>query len=218
MPLTHPGGKSSLAGVSGVRYFVSFLAAVLRQWGVIVSGGVIVGLIALFEHFSGRSLAGWPLKVAIGLSLLAAVFFAWRKERQQWERVGGLAPLSATPRELMSAYDGRTTSQGEKLAEAYKGKWLKVEGTISDAVEYGLTMALIGSSVIVTLAPILSYGMPAVFLRFGIKWRSPLSVLTSKETIVVLGQIEKVEKHNIWLKRCELLEVRVAQPETENKS
>jgi hypothetical protein len=200
-----------------LRYLVGFLAAVLRQWGVIVTGGVIVGVVALYEHFSGRSLAGWPLKIAIGLSLFVAVFFAWRKERQQWERIGGLAPLSATPRELMSVYDGRTTTQGEKLAKAYKGKWLKIEGTIYDAVEYGLPMALIGSSVIVTLTGTPSYGLPPVFLRFGIKWRSPLSVLTSRDTIVVLGQIEKVEKHNIWLQRCELLEVRTVQTEGQNE-
>ena len=64
-----------------LRHIWEFIVAVLRSWGVLTTGGFVVALIGLWEHFSGRPIAGWPLWIAIALSLVSACFSAWRKER-----------------------------------------------------------------------------------------------------------------------------------------
>jgi hypothetical protein len=64
-----------------LRHIWEFIVAVLRSWGVLTTGGFVVALIGLWEHLSGRPIAGWPLWIAVALSLVCACFSAWRKER-----------------------------------------------------------------------------------------------------------------------------------------
>jgi len=70
-----------------LRHFLEFIVAVLRQWGTLVTGGFIVGLIVLYEHASGRQIAGWVFWIAVIISLLVAFFLVWRKERLMVERL-----------------------------------------------------------------------------------------------------------------------------------
>jgi hypothetical protein len=62
-----------------------FIIAVGRRWGVLVTGGFIVGLISVYEHWSGRPIAGRLFWSVIVISLLAAFFSAWRQERLTFE-------------------------------------------------------------------------------------------------------------------------------------
>jgi hypothetical protein len=64
-----------------LRHVWEFIVAVFQRWGVLTTGGSLVALIGLWEHLSGRPIAGWPLWIAVALSLLCACFSAWRKER-----------------------------------------------------------------------------------------------------------------------------------------
>jgi hypothetical protein len=64
-----------------LRHLWAFVVAVLRSWGVLTTGGFVVALIGLWEHLSARPIAGWPLWIAVALSLVSACFSAWRKER-----------------------------------------------------------------------------------------------------------------------------------------
>ena len=68
-----------------LRHAWQFAVAVFQRWGVLTTGGFIVGLIGLWEHLSARPIAGWPLGIAVALSLVAACFSAWRKERLKVE-------------------------------------------------------------------------------------------------------------------------------------
>jgi hypothetical protein len=64
-----------------LRHLWAFVVAVLQSWGVLTTGGFVVALIGLWEHLSARPIAGWPLWIAVALSLVSACFSAWRKER-----------------------------------------------------------------------------------------------------------------------------------------
>jgi hypothetical protein len=70
-----------------LRHIWDFVVAVLRQWGALVTGGVVVAAIAVYEHISGRPIAGRPFLIAVIISLLVAFFLAWRKERLTVERL-----------------------------------------------------------------------------------------------------------------------------------
>ena len=64
-----------------LRHIYEFIAAVVRSWGVLTTGGLVVALVGLWEHLTERPIAGWPLWVALALSLVSALFSTWRKER-----------------------------------------------------------------------------------------------------------------------------------------
>jgi hypothetical protein len=76
--LENKKGRSNRAML---RHIWEFIVAVLRSWGVLATGGFLVALIGLWEHLSARPIAGWPLWIAVALSLVSACFSAWRKER-----------------------------------------------------------------------------------------------------------------------------------------
>jgi hypothetical protein len=57
-----------------------FVLAAVHRWGVLATGGLIVGAIAVYEHLSSKSITGWPLWVVIFLSIFVAVFSAWRDQ------------------------------------------------------------------------------------------------------------------------------------------
>jgi hypothetical protein len=74
------------------RHVREFVVAVLRSWGVLTTGGFLVALIGLWEHLSARPIAGWPLWIAVALSLVCACFSAWRKERLTVENLTAPRP------------------------------------------------------------------------------------------------------------------------------
>src|SRR5580704_17197443 len=104
-----------------LRHLWYFIVAVLRQWGALATAGVVVGLVAVVEHLTNRAIAGWPLWTAIISSLFAAFVSVWRKERLNWEQLGGLPFLSDTPKEIVGVFKDRTSTQAQKLARAYEG-------------------------------------------------------------------------------------------------
>jgi len=73
-----------------LRHISEFVIAVLRQWGVLVTGGFVVALIGVYEHWSGRPIAGRLFWIAIILSLVVAFFSVWRKERLAVERLDAI--------------------------------------------------------------------------------------------------------------------------------
>jgi len=198
-----------------LRHVWQFIIAVVRQWGVLVTGGFVVALIGVIEHLSGRSVSGWPLWSALILSLIAAVFSAWRKERQNWERLGGLSTFSVTPKEMVSVYKGRTTAQGEILAKNYNGKWIKVHGPVQDIRITNFPLIWFENvDVILTT----SIEEPGIHMTFSRRWISRFAVLQKGDIITVLGKIRYVSTNHIKLKWCELLDVgtRDIKEETRN--
>ena len=77
-----------------LRHIWEFVVAIIQRWGVLTTGGFLVALIGLWEHLSGRPIAGWPLWIAVALSLVSACFSAWRKERLTVETLNAqIVPL-----------------------------------------------------------------------------------------------------------------------------
>jgi hypothetical protein len=83
-----------------LRHIWEFIVAVLRSWGVLTTGGFVVALICLWEHLSARPIAGWPLWIAVALSLVSASFSAWRKERLTVETLNAQIVLRQRRKEV----------------------------------------------------------------------------------------------------------------------
>ena len=68
-----------------LRHIWEFVVAVVQQWGLLATGGIVVAAIGIYERASGRPIVGLPLWIAVTASIIAAFFSAWRKERLQVE-------------------------------------------------------------------------------------------------------------------------------------
>jgi hypothetical protein len=100
-----------------LRHIWEFVVAVRQRWGVLTTGGCVVGLIGLWEHLSGRPIAGWPLWIAIALSLVSACFSAWRKERLKVEALT-LQLNDKQRRKEVRDHLSRLLKAGSKFAES----------------------------------------------------------------------------------------------------
>lgn len=190
-----------------LRDLARFTIAVARHWGILVTGGFIVGLIALVERVSGKAISGWPLWLALGMSLFLASFLAWRDERQVISTLNKTLEdlnetikklqqdtISLTPEDLIKPYDGRTTIQGQKLASTYVGKWITVSGSVDDVESnYG------------TLRIRLERRNPMVDLTFDEQSKDSVSVLRKGDTITARCEIQSIGRGFISLKNCELI-------------
>lgn len=70
-----------------LRHVWEFVVAVLQQWAALATGGVIVAVIGLYERASQKPVAGRLFWAGVIISLVAAVFLAWREERLTVERL-----------------------------------------------------------------------------------------------------------------------------------
>lgn len=186
-----------------------YLRTILGGWVSLLSGIAGVVLLVLTVFLSDRYAVLRDNKTtfvwAAIVCVLVAGFAAWRKERVQLEKLAGQSnrvTLSATPDELVSVFDGRTTAQGERLAAAYVEKWLQVGGLVGDVVSdvFGERIDLDTPA-----------GDAGVILYFQKKWRDTLSALRKGDSVIVLGQIKYVHTNHIALRSCDLIDTRVTE-------
>lgn len=103
--------------------------------------------------------------------------------------------VTTTPKELSKLYEDHLTVNAAKLAEAYLGKWMEVEGRIRDINQtYGGRWVFLerGQDV-------------GVSLKFadGRDWQAVL-VMSRGQTIRVAGRIEVIDWGSVLLGDCEL--------------
>ncbi|MDX6272326.1 MAG: hypothetical protein QOD28_3549 [Acidobacteriota bacterium] len=200
--------------MSLLRHIGLYLSAIYDGWVALVSGvaGVVLLVLLVFwgdDYLFLRDNKKTFVWTAF-ICLMVAGFSAWRKERQKWERLGGLATLSMRPKDLVSVFNQRTTTQGEQLAKSYRGKWIKISGAISDvSVESTLDSVIAPHRAAMVNFKRDIYTEPQILMWFSRKWVGSLSVLRKDDNVTVLGQIQRVERNSIWLIKCELVKVHI---------
>jgi hypothetical protein len=63
---------------------VEFAKAVVTHWGSLLTGGLIIAAIWIYEHFKGESLSWRFALVVLVLCFLAATYMAWRDQYLGW--------------------------------------------------------------------------------------------------------------------------------------
>ena len=96
-----------------LRELAVFISASVRHWGVLVTGGVLVASVVVYEHVTGRAISGSFFWGAIGASLFAAFFLAWRDERRKLQileaQINAAEKIKQIGDKLSDLYDdGRT--------------------------------------------------------------------------------------------------------------
>lgn len=110
-----------------------------------------------------------------------------------------IVPDDVTPHYLSEIYAKHTEIQADVLAEkTYIGKWIKVSGPIYDIGEgYKSVNVSIGIS---------RTNDTFISMTFDINWKDRLSHLRKNTPITVLGQIKRIQLHQLNLHHCELVE------------
>jgi hypothetical protein len=113
-----------------LRDFVFFLRAFWRQWRILLTGGSIMALVALWGLVVGKSLdgAGWLI---VGVTLILAAFLSWRAE---WIKAGEEF-VKIDLRNIAHNCSGLTNPQAKRLLSHYNGKRMKVTGTLYETSE-----------------------------------------------------------------------------------
>lgn len=186
------------------RYILAFAVALARRWAVFMTGGFVVGLITLYQYLSGSSLTGWPLRIGISASIIAAIFMTWRDEREQVEKLTAELVDPLIPDELIKVFAGRTTIQGMKLCRIYMGRWITVSGPIENIFMKGQFPF---AKTVVTFAS--GENKAGISMLFGRKWKEPISMLRLGDQIIVRGQVEEVDASRVMLKRCEPIDFQI---------
>jgi hypothetical protein len=104
--------------------------------------------------------------------------------------------VRATTKEICSLYEGRTTVQGDKLFSDFKGKWLRVSGTIHDIDEWQ------SAGIVVTLS---EYMHPLLTAFFSQTEAAHLTHLLKKTPIELEGKLAAATANTLRLVDCAIV-------------
>ena len=111
-----------------LRDFKSFLAALWREWKLLLTGGGVFAVLSILNLGGWKALPQSFNWLILGLTFILAAFFAWRSE---WIEAGRDF-IMARPADLVSLFKSGTKVQGEMLVQPYIGKRLRAAGTVLD--------------------------------------------------------------------------------------
>lgn len=183
------------AGISLVSWLAPSLPIVPPEWQLVLrSVGFVLGIVLIVVPLAihkYRQLSGGAIS-----ALTPAASTPAAAEEPTTPRVivvGGRTVVNVTPEYLTGLFEGHTVVQGEKLIEAYIGKWMKVSGRVGDIHPNQVTFERAN--------PFSRYFV--VFMYPSALWLEQLSVLRISDTITVIGRIERVNRIEVHLRDCE---------------
>jgi hypothetical protein len=155
----------------------------------------------------------WPITGAIGVVVFAAASLTVlgflgnraesatasvtkKKARSSQPRV----IVDVTPEYLMRLYENKMSAQAQTLAAPYIGKWLRIQGKLEDI------RRSYGGAVSVSLQREGAVSGLNLHAFFDGDWYDRLIVMPSGTKVSLIGQIFEVEKFNVMLHNCELVQ------------
>jgi len=183
-----------------LRDFSAFLRAFWRQWLVLLTGGSVIAVIAIW-NLAGRGAPPQQVNwLILGLTLVLAAFFSWREE---WIRAGrDLVDIDFS--EVRRITDGYTDIQSAQFLRKYVGKRYQVRAKIRN-VSYS---QLIGWNAFLYLD---LEGITIAMMYF--RWNpniSGMAVLPKGTEITVSGRVSEINFHSVFLRSCYVVAVHTA--------
>ena len=190
-----------------LRDLQRFIGALWKEWRVILTGSGLAAFFVLWKLSGGADLSGVLAWWVIALTFAFACFLVWRREYRAAQGPTGALPESTPAEErifvsesiysLVEPYQKYTSVQAGKLAEVYLGKWLKVNGEVS---EVSRRLGRKGYE-------ILFYIDRKIFIQaeFERQWDEHLRLLRRDQSISAIGKIRGLNSSQIWLEDCEIV-------------
>jgi hypothetical protein len=111
--------------------FVDFLLAIWREWKTLLTGGTIIAGLSIFHAVSHRPVSRDLTWITLGVTLLLAIFFSWRK---QWARNESRF-IKASPRQLMELRNGHPTEMHARAyIKQYIGRRIKTRAEVREVM------------------------------------------------------------------------------------
>jgi len=178
-----------------LRDFANFLRAVWDEWKVLLTGGTIIAILALWQ-MSGRSVprnTGW---LVIGLTLIFASFLAWRKEWIQ----NGRGFIEVYPETLARLVRGGMTDiYKDSLVKPYLHKWITVTGKLGN-----VAVSVFRLAVYIRLE---CNDQVSVSTTIG-RWRAnPFMPLRAGTPITIVGRIDEIQPYSLSLTNAEFVRI-----------
>jgi hypothetical protein len=101
--------------------------------------------------------------------------------------------VDTTPQYLMELYKDRLKIQGDKLAEQYIGKWIKVSGKVSNVYDNWVLMKEPDNF------------LKSTNIHFHNRWKERFHLLQTDQVITISGQITSIGLFDLNLDNCELV-------------
>jgi hypothetical protein len=154
-------------------------AAMIPGWWIMASGGI--GALLLVTAWIMIIIRLWRQPTRYVNK------YVGRKENCEPERIF----VDTTPEYLIGLFKDKLQHQGEKLAEPYIGKWIRVDGGVHNVRRDSIS---------------LKFGfISTIFLRFDTTWMDSLHTLQQNQQISAIGQIGRIDEHHLYLAHCELI-------------
>jgi hypothetical protein len=176
-----------------LRDFMEFLRAVWKEWVVLLTGGSLMAVLALYQVVSGKPAPQNILWSVVALTLIIAAFLAWRKE---WIASVTGSPVHIDAAKIVRPYWDRTKIQADIYAKQYLGRHVRVRGILND-----VSMELFSGFVQ------MKTGEVSIIASLS-RWRmKPFLPLQSGALVTVVGRIDRISALGISLTNCEFIKV-----------
>lgn len=203
------GGGVLIAGWGFLGDLQSLWTAGIKPGYLVLSGFVlfVVATVSVVfrQHQIIEQRLGPPMQAFVGVTIepkeeADATQLQTESQISQSGRI--FVPKDVTMDSLMGLYRGHTNLQGEKLTHVYLGKWLRVDGILTNLSSYQD-----GSYSVFMVRK----GKPknqhdsVPTLIFDPEWGDRLATIPVGGNISVIGKISKIQKYSVWLENCELV-------------
>ena len=116
-----------------LRDLKEFLAAFLREWVIVLTGGVVIALLTLYQFLTGKSVTQGVASTILALLFLVVSFRMWRK---QWVEASREMP-STVFGELTKLVQTQMEVSSIRLIRPYLRKRVRVTGTVKTFYSQG---------------------------------------------------------------------------------
>ena len=131
-------------------------------------------------------------------------------ERPEVREAGGeqtFLPEEVTPAYLVDLFQGKTDIQAENVAAPYLGKWMTVAGALGNVLTGRETIAQVTFPKGSIFDPDHEFFDTYMYFERP-KWGERLAVLPQGAQIVVRGRLQRVNRGEVHLEKCELVAAR----------
>lgn len=174
-----------------LRDFLKYLNALWREWRLLLTGGSIIAVLAIWSFATGKPIPQKFAWLILGVTFIVASFMTWRREASRRE---GRVYVEDPANTLCSLYVEHTEITADRLARPYLGKWLRAFGEICDVSTtiYGKYWVYVTTE-----------DRPSFHLEFDNEWMDQVAILRKGQQIAVAGQIAAITSGSISLRHCE---------------
>ena len=147
-----------------------FLRSLVSHWGVLMTGGIPIAILALWEHWTGQSISWGPFSIGALVFVLWAAYLAWKDQHGQWvaltREIQGLRSTRSLARGYISYGSLRDSVNVSNVSLTETKTEAVIEWQIPFERTYHVSVQVVSGGSPGTLAQIVEQAPKMVKIRF----------------------------------------------------